>query len=125
MLKSHYRYSINYDCLFTAIFYDSGEYNIWIRIAEWFSQFVGGYYFSPGLFLLFIFFLIGYLKPLRINNEIDVLGHVESFFSIGLNGIKFGQYYIGKVLGFTGLKIILNNHDSFYLGYAMDIQERW
>jgi hypothetical protein len=125
IVKKSLQISINYDCLFTAVFYDSGEYNIWVRIAEWFSQFVGGYYFSPGLLLLFIFFLIGYLKPLRFNNEIDVLGHVVSFFSIGLGGVKFGQYYIGKVLGFTGLKIILNNHDSFYLGYAVDIQERW
>ena len=125
IVKKSPQISINYDCLFTAVFYDSGEYNIWIRIAEWFSQFGGGYYFSPGLLLVFILFLIGYLKPFRMNNEIDVLGHVESFFSIGLGGIKFGQYYIGKVLGFTGLKIILNNHDSFYLGYAKDIQERW
>jgi len=107
---------INYDCLFTAKLLGWGERNIWTRIASWI-----------GFSLLGIFFLaIGWVKPLRFNNEIDVWDKKDAqlFFSIGLGGIKYGPYYISKVYGFTGLVILLDfdiNGYKFYLGSALEI----
>jgi hypothetical protein len=117
--------SINYDCLFTAILYQTWEKNIWIRLAEWAAQFAPNPY-TPSL-LTIIFFLIWAFKPFHFNNEVDVLGdqNAQAFFSIGLGGIKSGPYNISKVLGFTGLRIILNGSAYFfYLGFALDIQEK-
>ena len=117
--------SINYDCLFTAILYQTWEKNIWIRLAEWAAQFAPNPY-TPSL-LSVIFFLIWAFKPFHLNNEVDVLGdqNAQAFFSIGLDGIKSGPYNISKVLGFTGLRIILNGSAYFlYLGFALEIQEK-
>jgi hypothetical protein len=117
--------SINYDCLFTAILYQTWEKNIWIRLAEWAAQFAPNPY-TPSL-LTIIFFLIWAFKPFHFNNEVDVLGdqNAQAFFTIGLGGIKSGPYNISKVLGFTGLRIILNGSAYFfYLGFALDIQEK-
>ena len=117
--------SINYDCLFTAILYQTWEKNIWIRLAEWAAQFAPNPY-TPSL-LTIIFFLIWAFKPFHFNNEVHVLGdqNAQAFFSIGLGGMKSGPYNISKVLGFTGLRIILNGSAYFfYLGFALDIQEK-
>jgi hypothetical protein len=122
IVKKFAQNSINYDCLFTAILTNTGEINIWERLSEWASQFAPNPY-TPSL-LSAIFFLISYVKPLRFNNEIDVYGSLNAtfFFSIGFGGIKNGPMYISKVLGFTGLKIILGT-DNFYLGFALNIQD--
>ena len=112
---------INYDCLFTAKLLQCNEYNIWTRIAVWLWGLCG--ILLPAI----IFEIIGWVKPLRFNNEIEVFSKKEAqlFFSIGLGGIKYGPYNISKVYGFTGLVILLNYSDitgyKFFLGSALEI----
>ncbi|HVO72984.1 MAG TPA: hypothetical protein VMT35_03110 [Ignavibacteriaceae bacterium] len=122
IVKKFTQNSINYDCLFTADLYEAERTNIWSRIASWLTQFYLPYTIGP----LAIFFIVfGLVKPFGFNNEIDVYGSLNAtfFFSIGSGGIKNGPIYISKVLGFTGLTIKLNNTDTFYLGFALDIQD--
>jgi hypothetical protein len=108
--------SLNLCCFFSALIYDPVDYNIWIVIAALLSLLFDAY--SPFVLLVYLFFFIGFFKPLRFNNIIAVIGHVIAFFSAGLAGIKTGGDDIDSVIGFTGLKITINYHTSFYLGFA-------
>ncbi len=116
--------SINYFCLFAAILSGGYPSNIWTRIASWLLQ--NAFSLAHPLFALALAFVIVYidfLEPLHFINGIDVLGdeYTQSFFSIGLKGIQSGPHNISKVLGFTGLMIVLNVNDVFCLGFAVDI----
>ncbi|HVO72987.1 MAG TPA: hypothetical protein VMT35_03125 [Ignavibacteriaceae bacterium] len=112
---------INYGCLFSAKLLQCNEFNFWTLLAVLCN-------FNPyGVSLLAIFFLlIGWVKPLRFFNEIDVLSKKDAqlFFSIGLGGIKYGPCHISKVYGFTGLAILLSfdiTGYKFFLGSALAI----
>jgi hypothetical protein len=121
--KKSQQISINHDCLFTAIFQDSIELNIFIIIARMLSYY-GSYWNLWPLVLGYILLFIGYFKPLRFMNQIYQINSIDLFFSVGLDGIKRGQLDISKVNGFTGLKIVLDSQNgvSFYLGFALDIE---
>jgi hypothetical protein len=109
---------INFFCLFTAITDNVVDYNLWVITAGLLSQFI--YYDSPFIFLVYLFFFIGFIKPLRFFNIL--YGNVNFYFSIGLKGIKSGLGDISTVIGFTGLKIMLNSHNAFYLGFALSVK---
>jgi hypothetical protein len=113
---------LNVFCLFTAITYDVVDYNIWVLTAAFLSQFIT--YNSPFIFLVSLFFFIGFVKPLRVFNMLVVPGDpadVNFYFTLGLRGIHIGLGDIGSVIGFTGLKIWLNTHNAFYLGFALTV----
>ena len=122
--------SINYFCLFTGVFHGAFEDNIFSRIATWIYDHMDLY--IPPLWpailyvvMYAIFVTINWVKVVRIMNTINVSGNVDSFFSIGLAGIRRGHYAISRVTGFTGIKIILQAYQpsgyAFYLGFALDI----
>jgi hypothetical protein len=122
--------SINYFCLFAGVFHGAFEDNIFGRIATWIYDHMDLY--IPPLWpailyvvLYAIFVTINWVKVARIMNTINVSGNVDSFFSIGLAGIRSGHYAISRVTGFTGIKIILEAYQpsgyAFYLGFALDI----
>jgi hypothetical protein len=118
--------SINYFCLFTGVFHGAFEDNIFGRIAAWIYDHMDLY--IPPLWpaiLYAIFVTINWMKVVRIMNTINVSGNVDSFFSIGLAGIRSGHYAISRVTGFTGIKIILEAYQpsgyAFYLGFALNI----
>ena len=82
---------INFFCLFTAITYDVVDYNLWIIIGAVLSQFI--YYDSPCIYLVYLFFFVGFIKPLLFFNILVAPGEIGAFkfyFSIGLKGIKKG-----------------------------------
>lgn len=124
IVKRFSQNSINYDCLFTGVFHEVYDNNIFLQIA---SYVMYKYGYSPPLvyrIILLLCLLIGILKPLRFMNGLEVFGEVNSFFSIGLGGIKKGQYDISYVAGFTGLKIFVDRYifnDAFCLGFALEI----
>jgi hypothetical protein len=109
---------INFFCLFTAITDNVVDYNLWVITAGLLSQFI--YYDSPFIFLVYLFFFIGFIKPLRFFNIL--YGNVNFYFSIGLKGINSGLGDISTLIGFTGLKIMLNSHNAFYLGFALSVK---
>jgi hypothetical protein len=122
IIKKFTKDYINSFCLFTAIISDSVNWNIWFLIAWMIIYPYESYPFPepPLLVLLLVdlFAYFSYMKPLQFDFIIELQGPVISYFSIGLGGIKKGGDNINGVVGFTGLKIILNSHDSFYLGFA-------
>jgi hypothetical protein len=114
--------STNAFCLFTGLFQGSIELNIFTILG--FILFYFGNYWNPGPLLLgFVLLGIGYFKPLRFMNVVMDITDVILFFSIGVNGIVRGKQYFDMVIGFTGLKIVLDSQDgySFYLGFALGI----
>jgi hypothetical protein len=113
--------STNAFCLFSGIFGNATDFNIFELIGVFLAS--DFFWFPPLWFLGFILVLIGYLKPLRFLNTLTSISDVYHFFSIGLQGIVKGPQYFDTVIGFTGLKIVLNIQDyiSFYLGFALYI----
>lgn len=80
-----------------------------------------------GLGLMLLFY--SQLHPLRFMDIITVHGWTDTYFTLGLNGIKYGNDHYGDptprtVLGFTGLKITIpvpqsvENLEEIYLGCA-------
>jgi hypothetical protein len=119
IIKKSVSECINFFCLFAAITYDVVDYNLWVITAGLLSQFI--HYDSPFILLVYLFFFIGFVKPLRFFNflTVDGGGHFNFHFSIGLKGISTGLEDISDVIGFTGLKIWFNSHNAFYLGFAL------
>ena len=118
--------SINCCCLFSGIFQGAYDDNIFSRIATWIYNHMNPYVPPIWPWIVYgILLTIGWVKALRFMNMIDVYGDVDSFFSIGLYGIKSGHYDITRVIGFTGMKIILDLNGpagyALYLGFALDI----
>jgi len=113
--------STNVFCLFAGIFGNASDFNIFELIGVFLAS---DFFWFPPLWVLgLILVLIGYLKPLRFLNTLTSISDVYNFFSIGLQGIVKGTQYFDTVIGFTGLKIVLNFQDyiSFYLGFALYI----
>jgi hypothetical protein len=125
--------SINYLCLITGIFQEPIDVNIWTRIAVYF--FKQPYYLWPlTLAIAVIFMAFAQLKPLHFMNDVYIAGFVRFFFSVGAGGIKvgfgglkLGHYNISEIVGFTGLKILFDviNWDAFYLGFALDVYDKY
>ena len=122
------RGSINYLCLFAGVFHGAFEDNIFGRIGAWFIDHMNPYITVQTILfaiLGIIFFAINWVKVIRMMNTINVSGNVDSFFSVGLAGIRNGHYTISRIIGFTGIKIILDAYQpsgyAFYLGFALNI----
>ncbi len=121
-LKNSFSEFINSFCFFAAITYNVIDYNGWVVLAAFLSQFID--YDSPFIFLVYLFFFIGFWKPLRLLNTLVATpeeGTFNFYFTLGLNGISGGMDDIKSVLGFTGLKIRLTERNAFYLGFALAV----
>jgi hypothetical protein len=121
-LKNSFSQFINSFCFFVAITYNVIDYNGWVVLAAFLSQFID--YDSPFIYLVYLFFFIGFWKPLRFLNTLVAMpeeGAFNFYFTLGLNGISGGMDDIKSVLGFTGLKIRLTDRNAFYLGVAFAV----
>lgn len=110
---------LNIFCLFAAFSDNVVDFNLWVVAAALASQFVE--YDSPAVLLVYLLFFVGFVKPLRFFNFLTTAGGGQfSFhFCLGLKGVTTGLDDISEVIGFTGLKIILNTHNALYLGFAL------
>ena len=121
-LKNSLSEFINVFCLFAAITNDVVDYNVWVFLAAFLSQFIQ--YDSPFILLVYLFFLIGFLKPLRFCNILVAppeQGEFTFYSTLGLKGISTGMDDIGNVIGFTGLKIMFTDRNAVYLGFALAV----
>ena len=121
-LKNSLSGFINVFCFFAAVTNDVVDYNVWVVLGAFLSQFIQ--YDSPFVFLVYLFFLIGFLKPLRFCNILVAppeQGEFTFYFTLGLKGISTGMNDIGNVIGFTGLKIMFTNRNAVYLGSALAV----
>lgn len=121
-LQNSFSEFTNSFCFFTAVTYNVVDYNGWVVLAAFLSQFIN--YDSPFIFLVYLFFFIGFWKPLRLLNTLVATpeeGTFNFYFTLGLNGISTGMDDIKSVLGFTGLKIRLTDQNAFYLGVALAV----
>ena len=132
--KSSILNSTNYFCLFAGIFDNAYDDNIWSRLLVFFNDlyykiaFPGNPLLYICLFFEILFGSMTLFKPWRFMNNVYVTGAVKFFFSVGLGGIKLGKLNISEIEGFTGLKIVLFLHYSyyraFYLGFALNILDK-
>lgn len=120
-MKSSLQGSINTLCLFAAITDGVIDYNIWVVAGGFLSSFIP--YDSPLILLVYLLFFVGIVKPLRLFNMLIVTGYasVPFYFTLGLKGVNIGLDDISAVVGFSGLKILLNSQNALYLGGAVAV----
>ncbi|HIG98949.1 MAG TPA: hypothetical protein HA258_00045 [Thermoplasmata archaeon] len=122
-IKTSLSDSLNVFCFFAAITDNVIDYNLWVVTGAFLSQFIA--YDSPLILLVYLFFLVGFIKPLRLfNTLVAVQGDVPFYFTLGLKGVSAGLDDISSVIGFTGLKIMFNTHNAFYLGFALSVNAK-
>ena len=120
-MKSSLQDSLNSFCLFAAITKGVIDYNIWVIAGGFLSSFIA--YDSPLILLVYFLFFVGIVKPLRLFNMLVVAGNadVAFYFTLGLQGVSAGFDDISAVIGFSGLKILLNSQNALYLGGAVSV----
>jgi hypothetical protein len=121
-MKTSLEDSLNVFCLFAAIGDNVVDYNIWVIAGAFLSQFIA--YDSPLILLVYFFFLFGFIKPLRFFNILAGIGDFPFYFTLGLKGVSAGLDDISSVIGFSGLKIMFNTHNAFYLGFALSVKAK-
>jgi hypothetical protein len=119
-MKTSLEDSLNVFCFFAAIGDNVVDYNVWVIAGAFLSQFIA--YDSPLILLVYFFFLVGFVKPLRLFNILAGQGDFPFYFTLGLKGVSAGLDDISSVIGFTGLKIMFNTHNAFYLGFALSVK---
>jgi hypothetical protein len=116
ILKKSNRGIVNICCLFAAETIDAFHLNIWTAL----GLIISLSYQQPSRLvqlLIDILLFFGSMKPLHFDSEIHLYNGVK-YFAIGLGGIDKGENNIGGVIGYIGLKINLDLHRSFLLGFA-------
>jgi hypothetical protein len=119
-MKTSLEDSLNVFCFFAAIGDNVVDYNVWVIAGAFLSQFIA--YDSPLILLVYFFFLVGFVKPLRLFNMLSGQGDFPFYFTLGLKGVSAGLDDISSVIGFSGLKIMFNTHNAFYLGFALSVK---
>lgn len=119
-MKTSLEDSLNVFCFFAAIGDNVIDYNVWVIAGAFLSQFIA--YDSPLILLVYFFFLVGFVKPLRLFNMLAGQGDFPFYFTLGLKGVSAGLDDISSVIGFSGLKIMFNTHNAFYLGFALSVK---
>ena len=125
--------NLNLFCLIAVSAYLSIDLNIWYIIYFFYLLSTNmGIHISPSIELIGTFFgIYSQIKPFHIINWIVL--YSESYFTIGLLGIKRGNDTLAMIEGFTGIKIVRKlvasqpffMYECFYLGTALkvDIEE--
>ena len=119
---------INLLCYFSAYTQWAFEINIWSFIATFLDVLYEKYLPLKVLYWLSsLVFDYSLIKTFRLMNQIDIgVGVAHSYFTLGLLGIRKGNYDFHTADGFSGIKIHLDYDQgkAFYFGWAFRVTKK-